>query len=319
MFWRLAITPIVKNLNMKYLPNTIINFHAVHDVKWIDNVLKLLKTNYTMVSINEIKDFYYEGKRLKNACHITFDDGDKSFYNNVFPLLKKYNIPASIFISPKITIEGGNFWFQEIRGYNVEKLYKIIGEHIKNDKEEFIRTPIGAIMRSFTINQIWSIIHVYQSKTKTQRKPDMNMNAANILELHHSGLVSIGAHTINHPILKNETYEIAHDEIINSLNGLNLLIQEQVNYFAFPNGIPDVDFSQREINILRDVGVKLAFSTENKTIIQRDNPLSVPRNGISKGSKAFILVKLMIGKNWDLLRNLIKDEDEKSYRLNTNN
>ncbi len=302
---------------MKFLPNVIINFHAVHDAAWMDQVLRLLKKLYHPVSIKDIEAFYYANKPLRNTCHITFDDGDKSFYTNVFPLLKKYNIPASIYISPKITLDGGNFWFQEIRGYDQEKLREIIGVYLEKDYEDIRSIPVAALMRNFKINQMWMIIRDYQKLTSTPPKADMNMNVANILELHKSGLVAIGAHTMNHPILKNETDEIAHSEITNSINQLCSLLQSQVHYFAYPNGIPGIDFSEREINILRGTEVKIALSTENKTLCYQDNPLIIPRNSISKGGNFFIFSKLIAGKHWQYLRRVSKGTDENNFRFNS--
>lgn len=301
---------------MKLLPNTVINFHAIYDVAWMDKVLRLLKTLYRPVSIQEIEAFYYAKKPLKNTCHITFDDGDVSFYNNVFPLLKKYNIPASIYVSPKIVREGGNFWFQEIRGYDQEKLRRIIRAYLNEAEEEIRYIPVDALMRNLTVSQMWAIIHEYQKQTNTREKPDMNMNAENILELHQSGLVSIGAHTLTHPVLKNETDEISFSEITSSISELSSLLQSKVRYFAYPNGIPGKDFSEREINILCVADVKLALSTENNTLSHNNNPLSIPRNSISKGGKAFILAKLLSGKNWQLVRRIFKGANKNNYRFN---
>ena len=49
-------------------------------------------------------------------------------------------------------------------------------------------------------------------------------------------------------------------------------------------------------------------------ISKSDDLLSIPRNGISKGSKEFILFKLLVGNNWDLLKHLIKGRQENDYR-----
>lgn len=64
---------------MKLLPNTIINFHAVYDEVWMEQVLVLLKKLYYPVSLKELETYYYDNKQLKKTCHITFDDGDQSF------------------------------------------------------------------------------------------------------------------------------------------------------------------------------------------------------------------------------------------------
>ena len=89
---------------MRLSHNIIVHFHVVNDVKWLNNTILLLKHLYRIVPLSDVELFLTGGK-LKNACHLTFDDGDSSFYNNVFPLVKKYHIPVSIYVSPKIVIE----------------------------------------------------------------------------------------------------------------------------------------------------------------------------------------------------------------------
>jgi len=299
---------------MKILPNTIINSHAVYNKKWMEEVLLLLKSKYNLVSIQKIEDFYYNGSKLKNSCHITFDDGDKSFYNIVFPLLKKHNIPVSIYVSPSAAKEDRNFWFQEIRDYDKSKLKDICSKLLEKSRQHIEKYPLSAILKSLKVQTIWNIIREYQKETGTQSKASINMNVEQLKELHNSGLVSIGAHTQNHPILANETDKAAEDEIKSSVNQLSEILDTTVEHFAYPNGVPDMDFGQREIKYLQEAGIKIAFSTENKTFKSSENTLSIPRNGISYGNKNFVLMKLIAGSKWVFLKKLIKGKQEGEFR-----
>lgn len=291
---------------MKFLPNTIINFHAVYDKEWMESVFILLKKHYHLVSAKTIDEFYYNGLNLKNACHITFDDGHKSFYEIVFPLLKKHQIPVSLYVSPLMCKEGKNFWFQEIQGYDEDVFRNIIIE--QNATKKFTRkgSSLGYMLKNLDIENIWKTIEIYKTKTNTPSKPACNLSIKQLDELHKSGLVDIGAHTLNHPILKNESDEVANNEISSSVFQLQDLLQNEVKYFAYPNGNPGFDFGEREITILKKCGIRLAFSTENNIIKQNNNPLAVPRNGISKGNKYFILTKLFAGKKWVYLKKMLK-------------
>jgi len=142
------------------------------------------------------------------------------------------------------------------------------------------------------------------------------MDKTQLQELHKSGLVSIGAHTLNHPILKNETDEVANKEIKSSIKGLSEILGEKVKYFAYPNGTPDLDFSEREQEWLKSLDIKLAFSTENRSFNRKDNPLSIPRNGISRGSCTFVKLKLLSGSKWTVLKRLLNGKQEDDYRRN---
>jgi peptidoglycan/xylan/chitin deacetylase (PgdA/CDA1 family) len=298
---------------MKYLKNTIINFHAVYNKDWMELVLLFLKKHYNIVSINEIEQFYYRGKKLKNSCHITFDDGDISFYEIVFPLLKKHKIPVSIFVSPLATKQRKNFWFQEIRGYDQDKLRDIIKQ--KNYYADIDKISIlNAVFKSLRIEQIWDIIEEYKKITRANPKVCINMTVEQLIDLDKSGLVAIGAHTQNHPILLNESDAVSEYELNSSIEELSSILNHQIKYFAYPNGTPGKDFSEREIKYLKESNITLCFSTETNFFSIDDDTLKIPRNGLSKGNMRFIFVKLLLGSKYGKIKRLIKGRTEKDFR-----
>jgi len=299
---------------MKVLQNTIINFHKIYDKEWMESVLLFLSNIYNIVSLQDIESYYYHKKPLHNCCHITFDDGDRSFYTIVYPLIKKFQLPVSIYVSPKIVKTGENFWFQEIRNYNKEVLRTIINNKYPYLKSINPKIPISAIFKSLKLTQIWEIIDEYRSIMKIDSEKRMNMSVDELKEVYDSGLVEIGAHTQNHPILANETETTAQYEIHSSILELNAILGVQVSSFAYPNGIPQIDFGKREMNFLKAMNIKLALSTENKSFSIKDNPLNIPRNGISKGNKSFLFMKLLMGSKWDIVKKLCLGKQEDDYR-----
>jgi len=299
---------------MKVLQNTIINFHKIYDKEWMESVLLFLSNIYNIVSLQDIESYYYHKKPLHNCCHITFDDGDRSFYTIVYPLIKKFQLPVSIYVSPKIVKTGENFWFQEIRNYNKEVLRTIINNKYPYLKSINPKIPISAIFKSLKLTQIWEIIDEYRSIMKIDSEKRMNMSVDELKEVYDSGLVEIGAHTQNHPILANETETTAQYEIQSSILELNAILGVQVSSFAYPNGIPQIDFGKREMNFLKAMNIKLALSTENKSFSIKDNPLNIPRNGISKGNKSFLFLKLLMGSKWDIVKKLCLGKQEDDYR-----
>ena len=62
--------------------------------------LKYLKDNgYHVIMPDDLLDAWANGKTLPpNPIVLTFDDGHEDIYTNVFPLLQKYNMRATVFI-----------------------------------------------------------------------------------------------------------------------------------------------------------------------------------------------------------------------------
>ena len=63
-------------------------FHKEENGPLFEKILVALKARYSLVSAAELEDLLLKKKELKSVCHISFDDGYKSFYTVVFPKLK---------------------------------------------------------------------------------------------------------------------------------------------------------------------------------------------------------------------------------------
>lgn len=295
--------------------NKILNFHLVNDIEWFDRIITLIKSKYTLVSINELEQYYYGNLELNNACHITIDDGDKTFYSIIYPILKKHHVPASLYVSPKIFKNKINYWFQEVEDYDPEILKKIIANEQKTNYESLVPYNIFTILKSFDIEKILSILDIYREITNTPLKPYGNMSIEQLKEVDQFGLVTIGAHTMNHPILNNETDKSSQYELKNSIDELEEILGHPIKCFSYPNGIPGFDFTDREKDVLYHRGIKLTFSTEAINFSKTDNTMSIPRIGISNNENMlFLKAKLFLGSFWDYLKK-IKTDGEYSQRI----
>jgi peptidoglycan/xylan/chitin deacetylase (PgdA/CDA1 family) len=85
----------------------VLMYHSVSDTSWFfavtpkdfDRQMCYLKKFFTPVKLRDIVDFL-EGKRAlpEHAVAVTFDDGYQDFLINALPILKKYRIPATLFV-----------------------------------------------------------------------------------------------------------------------------------------------------------------------------------------------------------------------------
>ena len=204
--------------------NKILNFYLVDNINWFDHTIAKIKKQYRMVDIDTLIAYYNREITLTNACHITVDDGDQTFYNIIYPILKKHQVPASLYVSPKVFKEKVNYWFQEVEGYHTDTLKKIIANQTKVAVENLANYDVFTILKSFKIDEIHQFLALYRAETKTPLKPYQNMTIEQLKEVEASGLITIGAHTMNHPILMNENDESSAYEINNSVKELNGLI-----------------------------------------------------------------------------------------------
>src|SRR3989338_4734778 len=80
--------------------DAVTNFDNKHvHIEKFEKQLAYLKKDYNFISMEEFI-LWHEGEENipDNAVIMTFDDGYKNTYTNLFPLLQKYNAPAVIFL-----------------------------------------------------------------------------------------------------------------------------------------------------------------------------------------------------------------------------
>ena len=89
--------------------------------------------------------------------------------------------------------------------------------------------------------------------------------------------MDIGGHTRTHPILSGLRADRAEEEIAGGLEDLAGIAGRRPVLFAYPNGRRGVDYGDREVAILRRLGITTALVT-HRGIVRRDSdPLQAPR------------------------------------------
>lgn len=251
------------------MTNLVLTFHNIQDGAWFEQTLHLIGRFYTYGTLDQLyARLSGEKKSLNRMCFLTFDDGERSVYDVIFPILQRLSIPAAMFVSPLNIREGGAFWFQRMRQLQLQEI-----ETLKN-------LPLADICK-----------HIDVLDPSGATNGDLNIDIPMFEVLRKSGLVTFGAHTQHHPILSNESDDISYMEIHDSITDLEQLLGTKVRYFAYPNG-GGKDFSIREINTLKQCGIDMAFSTI-PGYATNGNMYSIRRIGLTCGNFLHILLKLL--------------------------
>lgn len=265
------------------MKNIVLTFHHVTDPTWLEKALRVLARCFAFGTLDQLYERLTlgRGNMPRNMCFITFDDGEKSVYEVVYPIIKRLNIPIAMFVSPLNIREGGAFWFQRMR--------LIAPNTIEN-------------MKTLSLTEI--LTHINQLDPMGTSNAEVNITQKMFDELYASGLVTFGAHTQHHPILANEKDEIANQEIMESIEQLSDMLRYPVRYFAYPNGSMR-DFSEREINILQQSGISMAFSTINGYADSADL-FRIKRIGITRGNVTHVMLKVLVPNLFMWLKRLTK-------------
>ncbi len=295
--------------------NLILHFHAVPSAGWFRNTLSAIKRVYRFITMESVTAYYYGNKKFNNCCHITFDDGDRTSYDHAFPVLKEMGIPATLFVSPKIISSGRNYWFQDLSCIRNKvsdiSLKKTVAEVLNCDYAQIEKYMIFSIFKSMKIRDIFRVIEAVKKEHNVAINEAYNITVRELHELGDSKNITIGAHTMNHPVLNNESDTDAEKEIRESIEGLSQILKQEVSYFAYPNGVAGLDCGAREEAMLRENKIKLSFTTNSHFFGHGTNPFSFPRHGLgglAKENNTRILGRFFFLPFWDAIRNVIRPE-----------
>ena len=298
--------------------HSIFNLHAVSDPVWFERLIRWLKSRHELVSIDELCAGLARRDQERGLAHLTVDDGDRSFLETMFPVLARHRVPVSLYVSPQVVKLNSNFWFQEIQGYGQAELRRIVSERYRIPAALLARYRVDCILKTRPIEEIHEIIARYRKRTGTAPREGRNLSVAQLKMVAASGLVEIGAHTMNHPILGNEDDACSRYEIRESVGQLSDLLGRRTRYFAYPNGLPGLDFRRREVLYLEEAGVERAFTTVCQGLSRADHDLCLPRVGVSEGETWLRLgAKLGLNRAWHALA-LCKPSGEAQQRRELN-
>lgn len=272
-------------------------FELAIDDSTFEEQVKHLKENYTILKSDDRWSDIDE-----KSVILTFDDGYVDFYSKVYPVLKKYNVPATVFISTGNMDTYNEFWWDEL-----EKLFletSMIPEEITIIDDKFLKGDYSdneSLL--FAVHKVLlSLPHLERKKINESLKKQFNLPSYKrdkyrvltrdeIVKLADDPLITIGAHTVSHIVCDKENEDVQRREIIESKEKLEEIIKKPVSVFAYPNG----GYNERTQEILSECGFIRAFTVELGCADENSPQYQIPRNVVKawKGKKFEAVVRGM--------------------------
>jgi peptidoglycan/xylan/chitin deacetylase (PgdA/CDA1 family) len=246
-------------------------------LRWIKNWFNVMPLDKAIIEL--------KGRRLPpRAAALTFDDGYADNAEIALPLLREVGLSATFFVASGY-LDGGRMWndsvIEAVRAFDGELLdLRAIG------LGEFpLQTPEA---RARAISQILTSIKHLDPVARERRveyitdkagralRDDLMMSSRQVKLLHDSGM-TIGAHTVNHPILAAIDDALARREICEGKSRLEEIIGERISLFAYPNGRPHRDYSAQHVAMARAAGFSAAVTTSWAMARPDGDPFQLPR------------------------------------------
>jgi len=293
--------------NLIVPPAIILLYHRVVDLradpqllcvtpKHFAEHLEILRKWCRPTPLKKLGDSSPKENRLRREVVVTFDDGYRDNLINAKPLLERYDVPATVFVTTGYLGSNREFWYDDLERIFLhprplperlrlkvnERCYEWrldseIGwseEAYRSFSEWNVLQKDNPTVRHSLYRSLFEILHPLPDGDRQKileklarwagtdtlhRQTHCTLLPEELIQLADGGLVEIGSHTISHPVLSALSVAAQVDEISRSKSHLEELLGHPVNSFAYPFGGRS-HYTEQTVAAVRQAGFTLACS-----------------------------------------------------------
>ena len=253
--------------------------------------LRMLATHYRVLPLAGLLEELRQNILRPDTVSLTFDDGYLDNFTNALPLLEKYGIPATVFVTCGMLDSNEEFWWDTLERIFIETQLLPDTLELEAPVSNLIwdlKTPtgrvkahdeIGAMLRRRAVSEISQFIHhllSWAALSRTGRPSHRVLSTEQLRRLAESPLIEIGSHTFSHSKLSILPTEIQSQEIKNSKINLEKILEKSVRFLSYPYGTAD-SFTSETIRIVERVGYDAAIANIQGNVSDPANLMALPR------------------------------------------
>lgn len=254
------------------------------DAFFFEKQMRWIQRWFNVLPLSEAVERLGTGRLPARAAAITFDDGYANNCTVALPILRRLCLPATFFIATGY-LNGGRMWNDTVidvvrraKGPELDLAALDIGRFsilTLEDRRRSLDELLGKLKylepghRERLVDEIAETVNI--------QPPNDLMLTSDQVRILSDAEMTIGAHTVSHPILSRVSSNSARDEMIQSKQQLETITGREVTLFAYPNGKPGKDYNASHALIAREVGFAAAVSTGLGAATRRDDIFQIPR------------------------------------------
>jgi peptidoglycan/xylan/chitin deacetylase (PgdA/CDA1 family) len=260
----------------RFQPNRLLEIKP----KFLEDAIRRLRQSGTdLISMDEVHHRMTGRNFRKRFVAVTFDDGYRDTQEYAYPILKKYEVPFTVYVATTFADRIGEMWWLALEAVIAGN--EMIGLDIDGRERWFECRDVSQKRATFEHIYWWlrslrtedELRHVMRELT-ARYSVDMAAICANLCmtwrelsALAADPLVTIGAHTVNHVILSKVTEAAVRSELENSRTVIEAALGVRPQHLAYPVG-DRYSAGPREFKIAAELGFKTAVTTRPGVIFR---------------------------------------------------
>ncbi len=288
----------------------ILIYHRVNDdldpffpsitTQLFEEEMRHLARHYKVVSLGGMLKHFEDGSP-EPLLAITFDDGYQDNYQNAFPILQRYGLPATIFLTTGSIDSRQPLWFEQL----AEAVKKTTREHL--DLEIDIPRRFWMRTQRERLEANARIFDIMRRLPDTQRRQSMGhilkelalgledrrnkMLTWDEIRLMKAQGIDFGGHTVTHPFISQLTAGQVAWEVRECKRRIEDELQVPVDCFAYPNGREE-DFGEWNKEAIHQAGYRTAVTTIWGQNYRTTDRLELRRGGPWEQTQALFAYKM---------------------------
>jgi len=222
------------------------------------------------------------------AC-FTFDDGYRDNLVEAFPVLKRHNVPFTIYAASAFADGIGDYWWFTLEevvrradsltleldaGTCVFKTASLEQKHECFHRIYWVLRGVDEVVARDLVNRL-ARDYGYDPSSESTR---IALNWDELRAIAADPLATIGAHTVNHFALAKLSEEAVHREISQNVSRLEAELDQPCRHLSYPYG-DEGSAGDREFRIARELGMRTAVTTRKGLIacVSQQSLFALPR------------------------------------------
>jgi peptidoglycan/xylan/chitin deacetylase (PgdA/CDA1 family) len=249
--------------------------------------LRRLKSKYNIISPEEFRLWCNAEVTLPpRSVLLTCDDGLLNALTDMLPIIRAFNVPFLFFVtSASISEHSSMLWHEQVYLWLTRTSEDVFLQMPRREQAYVAKTipqkrslwqqlvknlsALDTAPREAALNGVRIQIGISESwqaeysQNEPARRRFFMLNRSELQQLADAGM-TIGAHTLSHPMLSQMSEPVAWREISESRAQLAKALGNEVWAFAFPFGTPEA-VNDREAELAQRAGFTCAFmNTESR-------------------------------------------------------
>lgn len=272
--------------------------------------LEVLRKYGSPLHLQQLTKRLSDRKSFHRSIVVTFDDGYADNLYQAKPLLEKYDIPATVFVTTGGIGQKQEFWWDELDrlllqpsilpsilqlDINGSTYQWELGEathysqadrqrdrhwHMDREKDPTERHSLYRSLYKLLQflpedykSQILDKIRIWANAQPVGRLTHRSLYHEEIRALEEGGLIEIGAHTVTHPFLSQLSQDAQREEIQQSKDYLEKILEHPITSFSYPNG----SYITETTSIVQELGFNCACCSVADRVQANTNNFLLPR------------------------------------------